>query len=464
MQRTVCIIDDDPEIQTLLEAFFKKQGCAATLFSEAKPALAANLQADLIVCDLKLPDLDGLEFLEQLRAKGSDLPVIFVTAHGSTETAIEALHRGAFDYITKPINFAELGVIADRAVRTSQLERSHRRLQDQVSRQHSIGGLIGKSHKMRQLYELIERVSVANSSVLITGESGTGKEVVARTVHDRSTRASGPFVAINCAAIPDTLLESELFGHAKGSFTGATAARQGLFVEANGGTLFLDEIGDLPLQLQAKLLRVIQERKVRAVGENRSIEIDVRIVAATHRDLKTAVAEKLFREDLYYRLAVIPVSIPPLRERKEDIPLLVEHFVTKITRQSNSKPKLVTPAAIAKLARMPWPGNVRELENSVERALVLSHGAIIDVADITIDERTEPNNQLGGMFAKLPTLIELEKEYIAYVLRQSMQTKEEAADILGINRKTLYRKEREYGLDKNEAESNAEAGEPEAAV
>jgi DNA-binding NtrC family response regulator len=454
----VWVVDDDPEIQVIFGAFLRKQGFEVEQFEAALPALDAlkrRAHPDLILCDLKLPDVDGLTFLDLLREKGASPPVIFVTAHGSTETAVESLRRGAFDYITKPINFTELGVLIERAIRIRKLEENHRQLEAQLARSQHFGRLIGKSQAMQRLFDLIERVARVHSSVLIQGESGTGKEVVARTIHDRSPRAQRPFVAVNCAAIPDALLEAELFGHAKGAFTGAIHGRRGLFAEADGGTIFLDEIGDMPLHLQAKLLRVLQEKQVKPVGEDHYKEVDVRVVAATHRDLRQGIRDGKFRDDLYYRLAVIPVSIPPLRERKDDIPILAGHFLSKYSELTGSRVKGFTQAAVAKMIRLPWPGNVRELENAIERAIVLCQTDRIEEDDLVVDDGVLAVAQAApsdALFEKLPELRDLEREYMAYVLRITGGRKEKAARILGVDRKTLYRKVREFGFEDASAE------------
>lgn len=443
----VAVIDDDSEIQVVLCELFRLEGYETESFLSGNEALARKAPNwDLIVCDLKLPDTDGLELIARLRERGMISPVVLITAHATIETAVQALRNGAFDYIAKPINPVELSVIADRAVKLHRLEQNYERLRKQVEQTWHRGSLIGRSHKMRKVFSLIDRVSPSTANVIITGESGTGKEMVARAIHAASPRASEPFVAVNCSSIPDNLLESELFGHRKGAFTGAVESRQGLFEEADGGTLFLDEIGDMPIALQAKLLRVLQERKIKPVGSNELKQIDVRIIAATHRDLKMAISEGKFREDLYFRLCVVPVSLPPLRERLEDIPLLADHFLAKYCERNNVPLKRLTKAAYSKLQRMEWPGNVRELENTVERAVVLSHSDLIDENEIFIDVGAPAASGLRGFFAKFPTLTQLEREYVLYILSETGNYKERAAEILGINRKTLYRKEREFGI------------------
>jgi len=447
----VFVIDDDPEIQILLNKVFTLENYDVDLFSNARDALT-QLQkrqktvekCDLIVCDLKLPGINGLEFLDLLLKDGLEIPIIFVTAHASVETAVEALKKGAFDYVVKPIHLSELRIIAARAFELQKLkeERSllQKKLDEQVTRNGSFGQMIGKSQKLQNIFDLIKRVARSNSNVLITGESGTGKELVARSIHEKSERRHQPFIPINCSAIPDQLLESELFGHKKGAFTGASESRKGLFEEAQKGTVFLDEIGDMPLGLQAKLLRVLQERKIRSIGENFLKEIDIRIIAATHKNIRTLIQDGKFREDLYYRISVIPIQLPPLRERREDIPLMVDYFLKKYCELNHTPLKKLTHAALAKLLRMHLPGNVRELENMLERAVVLCEKEWLDEPDLETENTENHNLPLQGLFTQLPSLEDLERTYIRYILEVTHDGKEKASEILGINRKTLYRK------------------------
>lgn len=436
------IIDDDPDLQLLLKRLFTLENLSVVLFSTGLHALVEiearkrnnKLISDLIICDLKLPDLDGLEFIVRMKSLNILTPIILITAHGSIKTAVEAVKKGAFDYIIKPINLAELILIAKRAIQFDHCDKNRTTPRSSLK-------MIGKSLKIRQIFDLIERVARSVSNVLITGESGTGKEMVARAIHEQSARSLMPFIALNCSSIPEHLLESELFGHKKGAFTGAQDARRGLFEEANKGTIFLDEIGDMPLELQSKLLRVIQEREIKPIGENRPKRIDVRIIAATHKDLRTQINEGKFREDLYFRLCVIPIQLPSLRERKEDIPLLADFFIKKYCNLNDTEEKKFSEAAMSKLIHEKWPGNVRELENTIERAVVLSTQLMIDDKDIQIESGIVLQQCTQDLFSKLPTLDELEKEYVQYVLSYTERSKEKAASILGINRKTLYRKE-----------------------
>jgi DNA-binding NtrC family response regulator len=454
MQENIIVIDDDTGIQDLLRELFTAQGYQVHVFADAHQALAAlqklnelELSRTLVISDLMMPGITGMEVLHKIRDLGIDVPCVLVTAHASVETAVQALKQGAHDYITKPINLTEIDIIVRRALKIRGMERDYKKLQQQVVGTSSFEGIYSRSHKMHKIFQLIEAVARTHSNVMIHGESGTGKEMVARAIHQRSDRRDHPFVAINCSAIPEQLLESELFGHKRGAFTGANENRKGLFQESEKGIIFLDEIGDMPISLQAKLLRVIQERKVKPVGDNRLMDIDVRIIAATHQDLKKAVAEGRFREDLYYRLCVIPIEIPPLRDRSEDITILAEHFVSKHCARNKMPLKTFSRRALAKLMRLRWPGNVRELENAVERSLVLSVGDVIDETDIQMDTyRSGGASTVDDFFSKLPTLEQLEAEYIKYVLTQVDSKKDRASEVLGINRKSLYRKEKTYGI------------------
>ena len=452
------IVDDDEEMRSLLRDFLHSEGLETHEFPLAQLAIDAlspggTLSADkpegdvdLIISDIKMPQMDGLEFTSRLQKVRPEIPVILITAFGSIETAIEAMRRGSFHYVVKPFKLAEMGVNVSRALEHRKLQRDNTALRQEVKRSFSLGKVIGKSAAMKSIFDLVSRVSSATANVLITGESGSGKEMVARAIHESGPRMNKSFVAINCTAIPETLLESELFGHAKGSFTGAIQRKRGLFEEAEGGTLFLDEIGDMNPQLQSKLLRVIQERKVRAVGDNVDKPVDVRIVAATHKDLKSAIREGRFREDLYYRLSVIPIVIPPLRDRRDDIPLLAEHFLKKYSAMNNSRVKGFTKRAMAKLMGLRWEGNVRELENVVERAVVLATNELIDESDIPTQETQSPVDFVSSATRDFPTINQLEERYIKTILEKTAGRKDKAAQILGINRRTLYRKEREYGL------------------
>ncbi len=452
-KKQILVIDDDREMRSLLKDFFSELGFAISEYSSASQALAKihndhgmnAEEIDLIISDINMPGMSGLEFTETFKKINAKVPIILITAFGSIETAIDSIRKGAFDYIVKPFKLEELSVTVERALEFAQLRRENKILRDEIKQSHGFSGIIGKSQSMQEVFDLIKRVAPAQANVLISGESGTGKERVARAIHDLGPRAKKPFVAINCTAIPDTLLESELFGHAKGSFTGAIQRKKGMFEEADGGTVFLDEIGDMDQALQAKLLRVIQEKRIRLVGENVDRPIDVRILAATHKDLKAAIKNGSFREDLYYRLSVIPIVIPPLRHRPEDIATLAEHFFKKFAAENASRMQGFTKEAMQRLILMPWEGNVRELENLVERCVVLGKGNFIEAADLPSVKVDETDTFFAQTSGTMQTLEEVEKRYIRFVLEKSGGKKEKAAQILGVNRRTLYRKEREYG-------------------
>lgn len=459
----IVVVDDDKEIRSLLNDFLTGQGF--TVFPYGNPAEAlhdlspngkldlenTDGDIDLLISDIRMPQMDGLEFTSLLQKTRPEIPVILITAFGTIETAIEAMKLGAFHYVVKPFKLAEMSVNIDRAYEFRKLQRDNSALRKEIKKNWKFAGIIGKSPQMKAVFDLVARVSQVNANILVTGESGTGKEVVARAIHECGPRSHKPFVAINCTAIPETLLESELFGHAKGAFTGAIQRKRGLFEEAEGGTLFLDEIGDMNISLQSKLLRVIQEKKVRAVGENLTRDVDVRIVAATHKDLKSAIKEGLFREDLFYRLSVIPIVIPPLRHRKDDIPILAEHFLKKFSATSGSRVTGFTKRAMQKLMNMRWEGNVRELENVVERAVVLATSHLIDEIQLPNVETLTTDQFFSEASSDFPTIEQLEKRYIQVVLEKTGGKKDKAAQILGINRRTLYRKEREYGFVSEDA-------------
>ncbi len=454
----ILVVDDEQEMRSLIEDYLNKEGYEAICSSSAVEALEALAPGghlgpeheqgniDLIISDIKMPKMDGLEFAARLQTVRPEIPVILITAFGSIETAIEAMKRGAFHYIVKPFKLAEMGVNVDRAMEYRKLQRDNTALRDEVKKSWNMGSVIGKSSAMKAVFDLVGRVSQATANVLITGESGTGKEMVARAIHQQGPRHLKPFIAINCTAIPESLLESELFGHAKGSFTGAITRKRGLFEEAEGGTLFLDEIGDMNVLLQSKLLRVIQEKKVRSVGDNVDRPVDVRIMAATHKDLKAAIKDGRFREDLYYRLSVIPIVIPPLRHRQEDIPILAEYFLKKYSATNRSSIRGFTKRAVSKLMGLKWEGNVRELENVIERAVVLCTAGLIDESDIPSPETASAETFFGAATGDFPTLEQLERRYIEMIMEKTAGRKDKASQILGINRRTLYRKEREYGM------------------
>jgi two-component system response regulator HydG len=461
----ILLLEDDPDLRELLEEYYEPRGYIFISHSdptiplrELEAGADALSKYDLVLTDLKMPNLNGIEFITRMKKLAPKIPIILMTAHSSVEIAIDAIDAGAYDFVVKPLHFAQLNVSIERALRWRRLQDENQTLRTVAKAGQSFQGVVGKSLAIQKVFDLAKRVSNSTATVLIRGESGTGKEVVARAIHLDGSRKKEPFVAINCSAIPENLLESELFGHAKGAFTGAVEKKLGLFEEANGGTLFLDEIGDLNATLQAKLLRVLQERKIKRIGENVFRSVDVRILAATHKNLSVEVQENRFREDLFFRLNVIPINIPPLRERKEDILPLAEHFLKRFSAQNSVSLEGFTPAAVQHLLRQPWRGNVRELENAIERAVVLCTGSKVDVSDLSLaDELSststalverstvgDPSASLANIsIESLPTLAEYNLEYIGYVLKAVNGVKEQAAKILNLDRKTLYRRIRE---------------------
>jgi two-component system response regulator HydG len=452
-QGFVVVVDDDPQMRSLLVDHLEASQYHVKSFTDGLEAMTFLLgsdpeaaQVELVITDLRMPEVDGLSVLRQLKPHRPGVPVIIMTAHASIESAVEGLRKGAFDYIMKPFKLTEISMTIERAISFGRLQRHNKVLTSELKKTWGFNDIIGKSAPMKAIFDLVDRVAPAQSSVLITGESGSGKEVVAKAIHSHGPRANKPFIAINCTAIPDTLLESELFGHAKGAFTGATDRKKGLFEEAHTGTLFLDEIGDMNLALQAKLLRVLQERKIKPVGDNHLKDIDVRVIAATHKDLKKAILNGTFREDLYYRLSVIPIVVPPLRHRAEDIPLLAQHFLNKYSILNSKSVTGFSFEALQILMNRAWPGNVRELENLVERLVVLTSHSVIQASEIPASEDQPFEGFYGQSIQNDPTLEELEKRYIRLILEKSGGKKEKAAQTLGINRRTLYRKERDYGF------------------
>jgi two-component system response regulator HydG len=441
------VADDHAEMATLLAEQLRDLGYTVETAAGGAAALelARRRLPDLVVTDLRMRDVDGLDVLAGIQALDPDVPVVIITAFGAVDSAIEAIQRGAFHYLTKPFPFDELRLFVERGLRERRLRREHLALQHRLAEQEAREVLLGDSAPIRAVRGLIERIAPSDVAVLVRGESGTGKELVARLVHRLSPRHDRPLIAFNCTALPETLIESELFGHVKGAFTGATQPRQGLFTEADRSTLFLDEIGDMPPQLQAKLLRVVEGGEIRAVGSDTTRTVNVRIVAATHQPLETRVAEGRFRQDLFYRLAVVPITVPPLRDRPEDLPLLVEHFLgrARVAYPATTLRRL-SPEALDVLARYPWPGNVRELENLVKRLAHVVATEIVTPADVErllIPAPAGAPPSPGGE-ERLATLRELEEEHIARVLRHCGGNKTRAAEILGIDVSTIHRRER----------------------
>jgi two-component system, NtrC family, response regulator AtoC len=452
-QTKIFVIDDEKEMVELVQLGLKKRGFVVVPFSNGADALAGLTEhdVDVVVTDLNMKGMTGLELCQTLVADRPDLPVIVLTAFGSFETAVGAIRAGAYDFVTKPVEIEALAIAIRRAAERRRLSGEVKRLREVVASTRGRGDLVGASPAMQQTYTLIDQVSATDATVLITGESGTGKEVVAREIHNRSRRKDAPFVAINCAAVPEALLESELFGHAKGAFTDAKQSRQGLFAQAHGGTLFLDEIGEMAISMQPKVLRAIQERKIRPVGAEGEISVDVRLVTATNRDLEEMVEAKAFREDLYYRINVIHIPLPPLRARGGDVLLLAQHMLRQYAAVFDKKVMGLSPAAAERLVGYDWPGNVRELGNCLERAVALAHFEEIQVEDLPdkIRNRQTPRSTsiTSNELPELLTLEEVERRHVMRVLEASHGNRTDAAKILGLDRKTLYRKLLRWGVN-----------------
>jgi len=394
------------------------------------------------VTDLKLPGMDGLEFLQAVKRDDARIPVIVMTDYGTVETAVEAMKAGASDYVLKPFSLEEMKLIVRKELDVHDLREENRSLREALGKRYEFKNIVARSGKMQEVLATVERVAPTNSTVLLGGESGAGKDLIARAIHQHSRRASGPFIKINCTAIPENLLESELFGYEKGAFTGAVSSKPGKFELADKGTIFLDEIGDVPGTIQVKLLRVLQDRDFERLGGTKTLKVDVRVVAATNQDLRAALEQGTFREDLYYRLNVVPINIPPLRERKEDIPYLVDHFIERFARESGNPIRGITPAAQKALMEFHWPGNVRELENIIERAVALSSGDVIDVVDIRLDlSPMKPGAAPAANAAAFPpegtTLEQFEDEIIKEALHRAGGNKSQAARLLGLSRNAL---------------------------
>ena len=450
---TILIVDDEKNYLVVLEALLGPEGYEILTAGSARDALRQIREADvdLVITDMKMPGMSGMELLEETKGIRPDLPVIMMTAYGTIEMAVEAMKKQAFDYITKPFQNEELKLTVKKALENYRLVRENRRLSEELHSRYRYGNIIGKSKPMQEIFELITKVSRSKASVLITGASGTGKELIAKAIHYNSPRSDRPFVSINCGALTETLLESELFGHEKGAFTGATAMKKGRFEVADGGTLFLDEVGDMPPSLQVKLLRVLQEMEFERVGGTRTIQVDVRVISASNRRLKEDVNNELFREDLFYRLNVIHIEVPPLTERTEDIPLLVNHFIEKYGTEVNAQGIQVSPEVWKAIYRYTWPGNIRELENVIERAVVLNTDGIINLDDLPDDfsERQEdlPVERFVPLDAPLQrTLEQIEEKLIRRALEHAHNVQAHAAASLGITKSLMQHKMKKYNI------------------
>jgi two-component system response regulator HydG len=446
----VLIVDDDQSMAETLTKAMTRRGFVVAWKTSAADALTLldEQDFDVVVTDIHMEGMNGFSLCERIAANRPDVPVVMITAFGSLDNAVGAIRVGAYDFLTKPFDVETLRLTLERAVQHRRLREEVKRLRQVVSEVRGLDQMIGSSAPLQKVKELIERVADAEAAVLITGESGTGKELVAHEIHRRNRHSSGPFVAINCAAIPEALLESELFGHVKGAFTDARAPRQGLFLKANGGTLFLDEIGEMPLAMQPKLLRALQERTVRPVGGDVEIPYEARIVTASNRDLEIEVAEKRFREDLFYRINVLRIDIPSLRARGNDVLFLAQHFIKLYSQQTNKNVVGLSPPVGEKLLSYTWPGNVRELQNCIERAVAFTRFGeltVDDLPDKIRDYRSADLSIPGISATEIMTMDEVERRYITRVLKQLDGNKTTAAELLGVDRRTLYRKLERWG-------------------
>jgi DNA-binding NtrC family response regulator len=464
---SILIVDDEKPIRRILSLLLQERRHRVTDAGSGEDALAILPEAkpDLVLLDLKLPGIDGLETLKRLRALDPRLDVVMMTAHGTISSAVEAMRRGAFDYLTKPFDNDELLILVDRTLEMRRLSAELESLREEIESRYGFNEIVGISREIQDVFRLMTKVVRVDVTVLVTGESGTGKELVARAIHRRSARSSGPFVAVNCSAIPQTLVESEFFGHEKGAFTDAREARPGKFEQANGGSLFLDEVGDLALDAQAKLLRALQERQIQRLGSRAPQPVDVRVVAATNKDLEREAREGRFREDLFWRLNVVHLRLPSLRERRADLPILIDHFVDRFNRELGLAVQAIAPDARQLLCDYAWPGNVRELENTICRTMILCDGDVLTVADLPGRVRGEPQGEgtpprsdlshLSLAEAVAEATERLEKVMIVARLAEHRGSRTATAESLGVSRKTLFNKMRQYGLSGDEAEEGA---------
>ncbi|MCK4494864.1 MAG: sigma-54-dependent Fis family transcriptional regulator [Candidatus Aminicenantes bacterium] len=444
----ILIIDDDETILDSCSQVLKREGHIVKGAKDGEKGLELFKKEffHIVLLDLKLPGLDGMEVLSVIKEESPETPVIIITGFASIDSAVESIKRGAFDYLAKPFNPEELRIITKKALESRKIFFENIYLRTELEKKIEFNMVVGKSKDMEKVLDIVTRVSPTESTVLITGESGTGKELIAREIHNHSLRKYAPFVVVDCGALVETLFESELFGHVKGSFTGAFETKHGRFEVANGGTIFLDEISNISLNIQANLLRVIQEREITRVGSTKPIKVDVRILAATNENLADLVRKGKFREDLFYRLSVVPIHLPLLKERKEDIPLLVDHFLHKYNKRSKKKINKVSQTIKKALMKYDWPGNIRELENTIERAVVLSKSDEIELEDLVYHGIRSGSSLLDPTDGRYKTLDEIEKEYIKTVLQAQFGNKSKTAKILGIDRKTLHAKIKKYNI------------------
>ncbi|MBI3207535.1 MAG: sigma-54-dependent Fis family transcriptional regulator [Candidatus Solibacter usitatus] len=453
MKKRILVVEDEIKLRRVIQLQLSSSGYETDLAGSAEEAIPRLDRADLVLSDLKLPGKSGLELLSYAHRQDANLPVILMTAFGTVETAVEAMRNGAFDFVLKPFSLDHLNRVVEKALEVSALRDENRKLREELGQRYQFDNIVGRSRPMQEIFATVARVAPTRATVLLAGESGTGKDLIARAIHFHSPRRERPFVKINCTAIPENLMESELFGYEKGAFTGANTSKPGKFEQADTGTVFLDEIGDVPASIQVKLLRVLQEREFERLGSNKTLHIDVRVVAATNADLRAALEQGTFREDLYYRLNVVPMNIPSLRERKEDIPFLARHFVEKLGPELGSTASSISDAAIERLMEYHWPGNVRELENVMERSLVLCSGKTLEPDAIRLD--IAPQSKAGGGDFTIPggmSLDDYEKAIIREALRRANGNKSQTARILGLTRNALRYRLSQMGLEGGSSE------------
>ncbi len=454
------MVEDEDKLRRVIQLQLESAGYEVDGAATAEQALPLATVANLVLTDLRLPGIDGLELIRQLQGRGIPAAVIVMTAHGSVEAAVEAMKLGAADFLQKPFSLDHLTTVVHKAVAMQALRDENQRLREELDQRYQFDNIIGRSAAMREIFHTVERVAPTRATVLLAGESGVGKDMIARAIHQHSPRKNRAFVKINCTALPENLMESELFGYEKGAFTGATANKPGKFEQADGGTAFLDEIGDVPGNIQVKLLRILQERQFERLGSNVTRNVDVRVIAATNVDLRAALEEGRFREDLYYRLNVVPINISPLRERKEDIPFLAMHFVRKLSKDLGSVATDISPAAMDRLVGHSWPGNVRELENTIERSLVLASGEVLQPADIRIEaprNTAMPGSQQAPLLPEGETLEHWEQMMIREALRRANGNKSQAARMLGLTRNALRYRLSQMGLENSSGDDNGAA-------
>jgi len=453
----ILVVEDEDKLRRVVQLHLESAGFDVDGAPSAEQAMPLATVANLVITDLRLPGMDGLEFIEQLQSRSIPAAIIVITAHGSVENAVQAMKRGAADFLQKPFSLDHLTTVVQKVMAVQSLRAENERLREQLDERYQFDNIIGRSAAMREIFHTVERVAPTRATVLLAGESGVGKDMIARAIHQHSPRKNHAFVKINCTALPENLMESELFGYEKGAFTGATASKPGKFEQADQGTAFLDEIGDVPGNIQVKLLRILQERQFERLGSNVTRNVDVRVIAATNADLRAALEEGRFREDLYYRLNVVPINIPPLRDRKEDIPFLAIHFVRKLSKELGSPAKEISPAAIDRLVEHSWPGNVRELENTIERSLVLASGEVLQPSEIRIETRNRPASTLAQapLLPEGETLEHWEQMMIREALRRTNGNKSQAARMLGLTRNALRYRLSQMGLEDGTEESES---------